>query len=72
MGEKFIKVAEFSDYIQANLVKGRLSENGIKAVLTGENTSSVYSGLGQVAHVELLVPENQVSEARDVLVLKED
>jgi hypothetical protein len=68
MTDRLITIAQFQDYIEAEMIKQLLIDNGIRAVVTGENASNIYSGmpaLGGYCNVEVF--ENQAQEARQIL-----
>ncbi len=67
MNEKLITVAQFTSYIEADLARQRLEDEGIKAVVTGENVGNVYSGVPAAVDIELQTLESQAEEAREIL-----
>lgn len=66
MAEKLVVIAQFPDYIQAEMAKQRLADDGIQAVVTGVNASNMYS-LPAVEGPELQVLESQAEKAREIL-----
>lgn len=66
MEAKLVTVAEFADYVEAELAKQTLAGFGIQAVVLGGNTANVYSGLA-FAKTQLQVPQTQAEEARNIL-----
>jgi len=72
MKEKFVTVAQFSSYIEADLARQRLEDEGIDVVMTGENFASTYTGLPGIADVRLQTPESQAERARQLLEMKVD
>jgi len=66
MADKLVTIAQFPDYIQADLAKQTLEDFGIKAVVTGQNASNVYGGL-VVEGPELQVMQSNAKEALEIL-----
>jgi len=68
MDEKIIKIARFSDYIQANIAKISLESEGIQCFLGGENFVATY-GLysSAVGGVELCIKESDKQQAEEIL-----
>ena len=67
MGDKLVTIAQFADYIQADLARQTLADYGIEAVVTGENAANVYAGLPTIARPELQVLESRAKQAREIL-----
>ena len=67
MAEKLVTIAQFPSYIEAEMAKQLLSDFGIEAVVLGDNTSNVYSGIPALSDVELQVFESQAQEAQEIL-----
>ncbi len=67
MAEKLVTIAQFADYIEADLAKQLLDDFGIKSVVTGQNAANLYSGLPALANVELQTLESQAQQAREIL-----
>jgi hypothetical protein len=67
MEDKLVTIAQYADYIEAEMAKQMLEDSGIKAVITGENVANVYSGLPALTDLELQVFESQAEEAIDIL-----
>ncbi len=67
MAEKLVTIAQFADYIEADLAKQLLDDYGIKSVVTGQNVANLYSGLPALADVELQTFESQAQQAREIL-----
>jgi hypothetical protein len=67
MSDKLVTIAQFPSYIEAELAKQMLSDFGIEAVVSGDNTSNVYSGIPALSDVELQVLESQAQEAIEIL-----
>jgi hypothetical protein len=66
MEDKLVTVAQFANYIEAEMAKQLLADYGIEAVATGENASNIYS-VPAVEGPELQVMESQAQKAREVL-----
>jgi len=67
MEEKLVTVARFENYIEADLARQQLEDEGIKAVVTGENAGNVYSGVPAAIDIELQTLESQAEQAREIL-----
>ena len=67
MADKLVTIAQFTDYIEADLAKQLLADYGIKSVVTGQNVANVYSGLPALADVELQTLESQAQQALEIL-----
>ena len=68
MTDKLITIAQCQDSIEAEMAQQLLADNGIRAVVTGENASNIYSGmpaLGGYCKVEVF--ESQAQQARQIL-----
>jgi hypothetical protein len=66
MDDKLVTIAQFPNYIEAEMAKQLLADYGIEAVATGENASDMFS-LPAVEGPELQVPESQAQQAREIL-----
>jgi hypothetical protein len=71
MADKLVAIAQFADYIEADLARQMLEDFGIKAVVTGQNASNVYGGLPGVEGPELQVMESNAKEALEILEHKQ-
>jgi hypothetical protein len=67
MTDKLITIAQFQDSIEAEMAKQLLADNGIQAVVTGQNTANIYSGLPALGHIELQTLKSQGQQARQIL-----
>jgi hypothetical protein len=65
--EKLVTVARFENYIEAELAKQELNDNGIKAVVMGENVGNVYAGAPVVQDIELQTLEHDAKKAQKIL-----
>jgi len=63
MADKLVTIAQYENYIEAEMAKQLLADYGIEAVVTGENTANVYSGLPALSNIELQTLENQAQQA---------
>jgi hypothetical protein len=66
MEDKLVTVAQFANYIEAEMARQLLADYGIEAVATGENASNIYS-LPAVEGPELQVLESQAQKALEIL-----
>jgi hypothetical protein len=66
MADKLVTIAEFADYIEAEMVKQLLDDYGVKSVVTEENAANLYPVSG-VAGPELQVLEKDAQRAREIL-----
>ncbi len=67
MAEKLVTIAQFADYIEADLARQLLDDYGIKSIVTGQNVANVYSGLPALTDVELQTLESQAQQALEIL-----
>lgn len=63
MADKFVTIARFENYIEADLAKQLLNDSEIKAFVSGENASNLYPGLA----AELQVLQSRAKEALEIL-----
>ena len=70
MADKLVTIAEFTDYIEAEMAKQLLADYEIKAVVTDENAANLYPISGVVGP-ELQVLEKDVQRAREILESQE-
>jgi len=66
MADKLVTIAQFTDYIEAEMARQLLADYGIEAVATGENASNICS-IPAVEGPEIQVPESQAQKAREIL-----
>ncbi|MHC4173634.1 MAG: hypothetical protein ACYTBX_02315 [Planctomycetota bacterium] len=64
MADKLVTIAQFTDYIEADLVKQVLDDFGIKSVVIGEKFGLPYPVPSQA---KLQVFESQTKRAQEVL-----
>jgi hypothetical protein len=67
MTERLVTIAQFSDYIEADLAKQLLEDFGIRAVVVGQNSGNVFSGVPAALDIRLQIPESQAQKAREIL-----
>jgi adenylyl- and sulfurtransferase ThiI len=65
--EKLVTVARFDNYVEADMARQVLEDQGVKAVVMGQNVGNVYSGVPAVIDIELQTFESQAMEARQIL-----
>ena len=70
MDDKLVKIAEFTDYIEAEMAKQLLADYEIEAVVTEENAANLYPISGAVGP-ELCVLEKDAQRAREILESRE-
>jgi hypothetical protein len=70
MTDKLVTIAQFTNYIEAEMAKQLLADYGIEAVATGGNASNIYS-ISAVEGPELQVLESQAERAKEILESQE-
>ena len=65
--EKLVTVARYADYMEADLARQMLEDEGIKAFVMGQNVGNVYSGVPAVVDIQLQTPESQAEAAKEIL-----
>lgn len=64
----FIPVAAYNNYVEANIILGRLQEEGIDCWLMDENTSTIMPVFTQaIGGIKLMVPEADVEKAKELI-----
>lgn len=71
MADKLVTIAQYSNYIEAEMARQLLADYGIEAIATGENASNIYS-IPAVEGPELQVLESQAQQAREILESHEE
>jgi len=66
VADKLVTIAQFANYIEAEMAKQLLADYGIEAVATGENASNMYP-IPAVEGPELQVLQSQAEKAREIL-----
>jgi hypothetical protein len=67
MKEKLVTVARYTDYMEADLARQMLEDEGIKAFVMGQNVGNVYSGVPAAIDIQLQTPESQAQAAKEIL-----
>jgi len=70
MADKLVTIAEFTDYIEAEMAKQLLADYEIAAVVTDENAANLYPISGAVGP-ELQVLEKDAQRAKEILESQE-
>ncbi len=70
MADKLVTIAQFADYIEAEMAKQLLADYEIEAVVIGENAANLYPISGVVGP-ELQVLEKNAQQAREILESRE-
>lgn len=60
-----VTIRSFDSYIDANIILGRLQEEGIVCFLKDEYTATILSNA--IGNIKLVVPENQAERAKELL-----
>jgi hypothetical protein len=71
VGDKLVTVAQFADYIEAEMAKQLLADYEIEAVVTGDNASNLYP-ISAIEGPELQVLEKDAQRARKILESREE
>jgi len=71
MSDKLVVIAKYADSAQASLAQQLLADFGIKSFTSGENAANIYSGLLQIAEVELHTFQSRAKEAIEILKSKD-
>lgn len=65
---KLISIYKTSGNLEAEMVKGFLEAQGIQVILNQESVArTIGLSVGRLGKVDVLVPENQVGEATELL-----
>jgi hypothetical protein len=67
MSDKLVTISEYVNYLEADLARQMLEDNGIKVAISGENTANVFSGLPNLSRIELQVFEEDAEKAIEIL-----
>ena len=66
----FVSIISFDDYIEANIILGRLQNEGISCWLKDENSATITPFISNaIDGIKLMVPESQVVRAKELLAL---
>ena len=66
MSDRFVTIAAFDSPVEAHIVRGLLDEDGVRAMLGGENATAVFAGLS-LAEITLQVHESDLDRAEALL-----
>jgi len=66
MSEKLVTVARYSDYLEADLARQMLEDEGIRAFVLSENTGVAWP-VPAAGGIELQAPESRAEEAKEIL-----
>lgn len=66
MADKLVTIAQFTDYIEAEMAKQLLADYEIKSVVTGDNAANLYP-ISAMAAIDLQVFESRAKEAVVIL-----
>lgn len=68
MDDKLVTIAQYNDYIQADMAKQMLEDCGIRAVVVGQNASNIYAGLiPAIKGPQIQVMQSQAQQAKEIL-----
>jgi hypothetical protein len=68
MTENFVVAETVSGLLEAEIIRGMLEARGIVVTLSHEAATTIYGfGVGRLARVEILVPEEMLDEAQQCL-----
>lgn len=67
MEDRLVTVARYESYIDAELAKQQLDDNGIRSVVVGENVGNIYAGAPVVQDIELQTLEQDAEKAQQIL-----
>jgi hypothetical protein len=68
MGIEYVQLVTVSGKLEAEIIHGMFQAYGIDAVMSHEAAASIYGlGIGPTAEVDILVPENRLDDAKQLL-----
>ena len=67
MEDKLVTVAQYEDYLKAEMARLLLQRNGIEAIVTGDNVANTYAGVPAMMDLELLTLESLAEKAKEIL-----
>jgi hypothetical protein len=70
VNDKLVTIAQYTDYIEAEMAKQLLADYKIEAVVTGDNAANLYP-ISAVAAIDLQVLEKNAQQAREILESRE-
>ena len=66
----FVEIASFDNYIEANILLGKLQNEGINCWLQDENSATITPFFANsIGGIKLMVAEQQMERANDLLIL---
>ena len=66
----FVPIASFNDYIEANIILGRLQNEGINCWLKDENSATITPFLSNsIGGIKLMIAESQAERAVELISL---
>jgi hypothetical protein len=73
MSDRMVLLAIYGNPVEAELVRGQLEAEGIRAVVMGTTSGDLFAGMGiGMSNVQLLVPEGDLQRAGDLLDATEE
>jgi hypothetical protein len=73
MSDRMVLLAIFGNTVEAELARAQLEGAGIRAVVMGATSGDLFAGLGVgVSNVQLLVPEEDLGRAAELLDAREE
>ncbi len=70
MADDLVSIGQFDSYVEAEIAKQRLDDAGIRAVITGDDSSNILGGIDALAHVDVEVMEHDAKRALEILQSK--
>lgn len=68
MSQEYTNLVTVSGKLEAEIIHGMLEAYGIDAEMSHEAAATIYGlGVGPIAQVDILVPEDQLEEAQQLL-----
>ena len=65
---RFVPVQSYDNYIEANIIRSRLEQEGISCWLQDENSATTTPFLANsIGGIKVMVPESQVDSAIELL-----
>ena len=71
MDDELVTIAKYNDSAQAELARQMLADYDIQAVVAGQHTANIYSGLESFAVTELQCLQSQAQQALEILKYNE-
>jgi hypothetical protein len=73
MSDRMVLLAIFGNPVEAELARAKLEAEGIRAAVMGSGSGDLFAGMGVgLSNVQLLVPEEDLERATDLLDAAED